>query len=100
MSKPVSTQINTSIPSLRQTVNGIALAVAIITALAGPLGYALVGYGNNSARASFRADLSAHRLASYIYQNQEMWKYQKSRLGELLVLAEFTKLSAPALEML
>ena len=81
-------QINTSIPSLRQTVNGIALAVAIITALAGPLGYALVGYGNNSARASFRAALSAHRLASYIYQNQEMWKYQKSRLGELLVLAE------------
>jgi diguanylate cyclase (GGDEF)-like protein len=88
VSKPVSTQIDTSMPSLRNTVNGIALAVAIITALAGPLGYALVGYGNNSVRASFRADLSASRLASYIYQNQEMWKYQKSRLGELLVLAE------------
>jgi len=40
VSKPVSMHINTSIPSLRQTVNGIALAVAIITALAGPLGYA------------------------------------------------------------
>jgi diguanylate cyclase (GGDEF)-like protein len=88
VNQPISTQIDTSMPSLRQTVNGIALAVAIITALAGPLGYALIGYGNNSTRASFRADLSASRLASYIYQNQEMWKYQKSRLGELLVLAE------------
>ena len=85
MNQPISTQIDTSMPSLRKTVNGIALAVAIITALAGPLGYALIGYGNNSTRASFRADLSASRLASYIYQNQEMWKYQKSRLGELLV---------------
>jgi diguanylate cyclase (GGDEF)-like protein len=88
VSKTDSTLIDTNMPSLRKTVNAIALCVAIITALAGPLGYALVGYGNNSMRASFRADLSANRLASYIYQNQEMWKYQKSRLGELLVLAE------------
>jgi diguanylate cyclase (GGDEF)-like protein len=88
VSKPVSTQIDPSMPSLRKTVNAIALAVAIITALAGPLGYALVGYGDSSARASFRADLAANRLASYIYQNHDLWQYQKSRLSVLLVLAE------------
>jgi diguanylate cyclase (GGDEF)-like protein/PAS domain S-box-containing protein len=88
--KPVPAQIDANMPSLRKTVNAIALAVALITALAGPLGYGLVGYGNDSARASFRANLSANRVARYIYQNREMWQYQKSRLGDLLVLAEAT----------
>jgi diguanylate cyclase (GGDEF)-like protein len=88
VSKPVPAQIDTNMPSLRKAVNAIALAVALITALAGPLGYGLVGYGNDSARASFRASLSANRLARYIYQNREMWQYQKSRLGDLIVLAE------------
>ena len=90
MTKPVPAQIDTNMPSLRKAVNAIALAVALITALAGPLGYGLVGYGNDSARASFRANLSANRVARYIYQNREMWQYQKSRLGDLIVLAEAT----------
>jgi diguanylate cyclase (GGDEF)-like protein/PAS domain S-box-containing protein len=88
VNKPVPAPIDTSMPSLRKTVNAIALAVALITALAGPIGYGVLGYGNDSARASFRADLSASRLASYIYQHQEMWQYQKSRLGNLIVLPE------------
>jgi diguanylate cyclase (GGDEF)-like protein len=88
MTKSVPTQIDTNMPSLRKTVNAIALSVALITALAGPLGYGLLGYGSDSARASFRASLSASRLASYIYQHPEMWQYQKSRVGDLIVLPE------------
>jgi diguanylate cyclase (GGDEF)-like protein len=83
-------QIDSRMPSLRKTVNVIALAVALITALAAPLGYFVIGYEYSSARASFRANLGASRLASYIYQHQEMWQYQRSRLGELIVLPEAT----------
>jgi diguanylate cyclase (GGDEF)-like protein len=88
VTRAVPTQIDINMPSLRKTVNAIALFVALITALAGPLGYALLGYRNDSARASFRANLSANHLAKYIYQHQEMWQYQKGRLGGLIVLAE------------
>jgi diguanylate cyclase (GGDEF)-like protein/PAS domain S-box-containing protein len=88
VNKPVQPPIDTSMPSLRKMVNAIALAVALITALAAPIGYGLLGYNSDSARASFRADLSASRLASYIYQHQEMWQYQKSRLGNLIALPE------------
>jgi diguanylate cyclase (GGDEF)-like protein len=80
--------IDPGMPALRKTVNTVALVVALIATLVGPLGYGLLGYGNDSARASFRAKLSANRLAAYIYQHRELWQYQQGRLGELIELAE------------
>jgi len=81
-------QSDTRMLSLRRTVNAVALSVALVIAVSVPVGYGLLGYGTDSARASFRAHLSANRLANYIYQHQPLWQYQTIRLNELIVLPE------------
>ena len=88
MSHLPATDIESRMPSLRKTVNAVAVSVALLIAISVPMGYGLLGYGTDSARASFRAHLSANRLANYIYQHQPLWQYQKMRLGELIVLPE------------
>ncbi|ABD87293.1 putative bifunctional diguanylate cyclase/phosphodiesterase [Rhodopseudomonas palustris] len=87
MSDDVS-QIDTKVRALRRTVNAIALSlVAAITILA-PLGYGLIDYRYEETHASFRAKLSASRVAQYIYQHSQLWQYQTARIAELIRLTE------------
>ncbi|KIZ39548.1 putative bifunctional diguanylate cyclase/phosphodiesterase, partial [Rhodopseudomonas palustris] len=74
--------------SLRKTVKAVALVVALAITLFAPVGYGLIGYQIESMRATFRAQLSANRLARYIYRSPEMWHYQRVRLREIIELAE------------
>ena len=74
--------------ALRNLVTFVGLLVAIVTAVAVPSGYFLVGYSNISETASFKARLNAARIAQYIYTHNSMWQYQQLRLSELIQLPE------------
>ncbi len=73
---------------LRKRVSAIALVVAILTAIAVPAGYFMLGYSNSAETLAFKSRLNAARVAQYIYSHQEMWQYQKLRLSEIIQLPE------------
>jgi diguanylate cyclase (GGDEF)-like protein len=76
-----------SIP-LRKLVNVIGIVVAVTTAVAAPCGLFVIGYANVSARADFKGQLNAARVAQYIYTHNDMWQYQQLRLAELIQLPD------------
>ena len=72
--------------SLRSLVGAIGLVVAIVTAVAVPSGFLLVGYLNTSETLAFKARLNANRIAQYIYTHDTMWRYEQIRLVEQIQL--------------
>ena len=72
--------------SLRSLVGAIGLVVALVTAVAVPSGFLLVGYLNTSETLAFKARLNANRIAQYIYTHDTMWQYQQIRLVEQIQL--------------
>jgi hypothetical protein len=73
---------------LRSLIGTIGLAVAIVTTVAVPSGYWLIGYANLSHDLDLKGRIIAGRLARYIYQHEQMWRYQRIRLEELMELNE------------
>jgi diguanylate cyclase (GGDEF)-like protein/PAS domain S-box-containing protein len=74
--------------SLRRTVNSVALFVAIVISLAGPVAFGLSGYHAEENRASFRAQLGANRLSHAIAQKPMAWRDHTMRLGDIIKLKE------------
>jgi len=74
--------------SLRKAVNAVALVVALTIMLSIPAALGVIGYQTESLRAQFRAQLSANRVARYIYRSPDMWQYQTVRLREIIELIE------------
>jgi diguanylate cyclase (GGDEF)-like protein/PAS domain S-box-containing protein len=72
--------------SLRTLVSTIGLVVAIITAVAVPSGFLLIGYLNTAETLAFKARLNADRIAQYIYTHDNLWQYQQVRLVEQIKL--------------
>jgi len=72
--------------SLRTLVSAIGLVVAIVTAVAVPSGFLLIGYLNTSETLAFKARLNADRIAQYIYTHDNLWQYQQVRLVEQIKL--------------
>jgi diguanylate cyclase (GGDEF)-like protein len=72
--------------SLRSLLGGLALAVALLGGVGIPVGYALVEYVERTRLLSFKAELNANRLAKYIYSHEQLWQYQRERLGEIIEL--------------
>jgi len=72
--------------SLRTLVSAIGLVVAIVTAIAVPSGFLLIGYLNTSETLAFKARLNADRIAQYIYTHDNLWQYQQVRLVEQIKL--------------
>ena len=72
--------------SLRSLLGGLALAVALLGGVGIPMGYALVEYVERTRLLSFKAELNANRLAKYIYSHEQLWQYQRERLGEIIEL--------------
>jgi diguanylate cyclase (GGDEF)-like protein len=70
--------------SLRTLVSAIGLSVAIITAVAVPVGYFTVGYLNAVHLLDFKADQNARSVAKYIYSHNALWQFQRVRLVDLL----------------
>jgi PAS domain-containing protein len=73
---------------LRNLIGTIGLAVAVVITLAVPSGYWLVGYTNATHDLDLKGRLIAGRLARYIYQHDQLWRYQRVRLEELIELNE------------
>ena len=74
--------------SLRSIVGTIGLTAAILISLAGPIAYATLAYAEQAELVSFKARLSASRLAKYIYSHEKLWQYQRVRLAEIIELPQ------------
>jgi diguanylate cyclase (GGDEF)-like protein len=74
--------------SLRTLIATIALTVAVVTTVAVPAGYWLIGQANLSRDLDLKARIIAGRVARYIYQHGELWQYQRLRITELIEFNE------------
>jgi diguanylate cyclase (GGDEF)-like protein len=72
--------------SMRSLVGGLGLATALLIGLLIPLGYAANHYGVEAKMLSFKARLTAERVAKYIYGREEHWQYHSVRLADLIQL--------------
>jgi diguanylate cyclase (GGDEF)-like protein len=70
--------------SLRALVSAIGLAVAAVTVLSIPGGYAFFRYAYETSHLSEHARESAVRVARYIYTHDTLWQYQRVRLAEVV----------------
>lgn len=75
-------------PLIRNLVGGIGLAVALVIAVAVPLGYFAQGYLHLSEALEFKSVLSAGRVAKHVYANERLWQFQSVRLFELIELPD------------
>ena len=71
-------------PSIRGLVNGLGLLLAVIVAVSAPAGYFAVGLAGTSEALTFKAQLSAVRVAQYVFVHNGMLEYQHVRLAELI----------------
>jgi len=72
---------------LRRIVSALGLFVALATALAMPLGYGLISYGNEGDALSFQARLNAGHLAKLISESGPSWTTdEKSQVAEIIEL--------------
>ncbi|WP_454287641.1 putative bifunctional diguanylate cyclase/phosphodiesterase [Rhizobium arsenicireducens] len=69
---------------LRNLVSTIGLAVALVTAVAGPLLFLLDAYSDTRRTLDLKAGLASNRVAQYIYAHDSLWQYQQLRLQELI----------------
>ena len=75
-------------PHIRNLVGGIGLLVALVVAVAAPVGYYAVGSSDAAGALAFKARLSAGRAAKFISAYDRMWQYQQVRLAELIEFPE------------
>jgi PAS domain S-box-containing protein len=80
----VKTQSSLTSRRLHRRIGLIALFVALVTAISAPVGYAIVRYMSEASALSFKARLSADRIAGYIYGHPGLWQYQLERLTVLI----------------
>ena len=73
---------------LAALVSRLGLVVALVVSIVGPAGYFVLGYAEVRYDLSFTANLTANRLAKYIYSHRELWQYQAVTLAELLKVPE------------
>jgi diguanylate cyclase (GGDEF)-like protein len=86
VSSPGKALIDRNGRSLRKTVNAVALVVALAITISTPLGFGLIACQYEGSNATFRSDLYARRIASYVNQYPQLWQYQTSRLEEFVNL--------------
>ena len=66
----------------------VAVGVALTTLISVPSGYFALTYFGRAEQLSFKAQLSAGRVASYAYVNGAMWPYHRVRVRELITFPE------------
>ena len=72
----------------RNALGAVGLAVAATIGVALPLTYATFEYFERSDVLAFKANLSAAKVAKYIYGREKLWQYQMVRLDEVLELPD------------
>jgi diguanylate cyclase (GGDEF)-like protein len=74
--------------SLRRLVGGIGVFVALTTAVAVPVLVAAVSFLEQSEAVTFKARLTAARVAKYAFAHGPLWHFQRVRLEDLILLSE------------
>jgi diguanylate cyclase (GGDEF)-like protein len=74
--------------SLRTLIGTIGLAIALVITAAVPTGYWAIRHANIVHDLDLKGRITAGRLARYIYQHDQLWRYQRIRLEELIELNE------------
>jgi diguanylate cyclase (GGDEF)-like protein len=72
--------------SLRTLVGTIGFAIAVIMAVAVPVGYFLVAFTGVAETLAFKASLNAGEMARFIYGHDILWQYQRVRIEEQIDL--------------
>jgi diguanylate cyclase (GGDEF)-like protein len=80
--------VRTSRNQLAAIVSRLGLVVALAVSIVVPAGYFVLGYTEVRYGLSFTANLTANRLAKYIYSHRDLWQYQAVTLAELLKVPE------------
>jgi diguanylate cyclase (GGDEF)-like protein len=73
---------------MRAVVSAIGIAVALIIAFVFPATLATIQYFDQAKVLAFKARLNAERVAKYIYSQDKLWRYQRVRLSELILLPD------------
>src|SRR2546430_2155327 len=84
-----------SVP-VRSLVSLLGAVVALITALAIPIGYGVIGYFKEAQTLTFKAELTAARAAQYIYAPEAPWRYDTDQLAAISEIRSVT--GAPILQ--
>ena len=71
---------------LRGLIGRLALVVAVVIAIAPPLGYTIDRYLDDAEALAFKAELNAGRIAKFIYGHASLWQYQTLYIDELIIL--------------
>lgn len=74
--------------SVRTVVGVTGIAVALITVLSLPVGFAVLSYLYEARSLAFKASHNAHQLARFIYISGDLWSLQPSRIGDLVDLGD------------
>src|SRR5262245_59310042 len=82
-----------SLGSMRAVVSAIGIVIALVIAFVFPATLATLQYLEKADTLSFKARLNAERLAKFIYSQDRLWRYQRIRLGELILLPDEGSLS-------
>jgi diguanylate cyclase (GGDEF)-like protein len=70
-------------PSVRSLVTLIGGIIAIVLALAIPVGYGIIGYFKEGHALTYMAELSSARAAQYIYAPDAPWRYDTDQLAAI-----------------
>ena len=73
---------------LRTLVATIGLIVTLATFVSIPCGYFYVQYANTSHELTYKSELTAARVAKYVYLHRTLWQYQAPRIAEQIALTE------------
>ena len=79
--------------SMRTVVSAIGITIALIIAIVFPTTVAVLQYLDHAQALSFTARLNAERLAKYIYSQDRLWRYQRVRLSEIILLPDEGRMS-------
>jgi diguanylate cyclase (GGDEF)-like protein len=77
-----------SLGSMRTVVSRIGIAIALAIGFVFPATLASLQYVDKASALSFKARLNAERLAKYIYSQDRLWRYQRVRLAEIILLPD------------
>ncbi len=70
--------------SVRRLVRVLGAVVALMTALAYPVGYGVIGYWKGAELLSFKADLGALRAAAFIQTHDANWRSDAEQLARAI----------------
>jgi signal transduction histidine kinase/ActR/RegA family two-component response regulator len=73
---------------IRRIIGAVPLVIALLIAVAVPLGYFVDRWYDQTSALVFEARLGAGQVARYVYAHPTMWQYHGLRIAEVIALPE------------